>query len=850
MYRNFICYRGGSSAGILFAEDIYYRLRDEEKIVGKTYYSLCKEDAAEIRNFLDDPKKNLADVENFIMLLTKDFLDGFIIDDEPNEDSVTRIEIDEALKNPRVKFIPIVFPDFSWENETNGRINKRIISELWGFESMRRIVGAPPIQFVFRFKEQVIEQILVELDSEGLLKKVDTLMSDQTFKLESTPSVIPKSIFCGREEELAKIKQHFDSGERILFLQGIGGIGKTEIAKQFAKQNKTDYDTIIYATYNDTIVELVSSQVSFKITPFFQRKVLPDGTQESALSFFNRKLSLIRDITNERTLIIIDNFDVMDDEHFADILNANYRLLITTRFDYSKLYPTLKIKPLASMTQLKNIFLKNYSGYFVNENDEHLEELIEMVNRHTYTIELIAQHMENSGQTVAEMIDILKNEGIISLNEEVFYSVDKTQLAYENLLKMFKVFNLDDEEKHVLQYLSLMPLSGVDIRDFKTWLDLKSLKVIKSLENRSWIISDSNGIALHPIIRDVVRFELPLHAIDAVPFLKAFNETIGEKKAWHYPIAVKNYYADIAAEIISVFNTINEQTEELYRNVEKLFSFAVKPERSAILAADIYRYCCNQYGENCFASGEAAFYAGWTYLFNLQLPDALKNAHEWLLRSHKILRQVELTTIDHFAIYGHLLTHIARMYLLMAEENKAVTVISTAEKYAKEAVDNAEKHLNVGTSFYPRLAVAYMQLAEVYIAAKRYDEALPLANDAYDIMFSIFGREDLDTLNVSSRKSAVLYYLGRYSEALEIGAKNLDIYTRFNGELNYHRFEQLIIVLRCHIKLGNTEEAESLKEYALKIGKQLFSEDAKQLEDLQRSDRNIPSPSLRKEPRS
>ena len=51
MYRNFICYRGGSSAGILFAEDVYKRAKEEENIVGRTYYSLYKEDSNEIRNF-------------------------------------------------------------------------------------------------------------------------------------------------------------------------------------------------------------------------------------------------------------------------------------------------------------------------------------------------------------------------------------------------------------------------------------------------------------------------------------------------------------------------------------------------------------------------------------------------------------------------------------------------------------------------------------------------------------------------------------------------------------------------------------------------------------------------------
>ena len=178
------------------------------------------------------------------------------------------------------------------------------------------------------------------------------------------------------------------------------------------------------------------------------------------------------------------------------------------------------------------------------------------------------------------------------------------------------------------------------------------------------------------------------------------------------------------------------------------------------------------------------------------------------------------------------MTHLARTYLIMSEENKDKTLIAVAEQYAKDAVDNAEKHLNADTPFYSRLAVAYMQLAEVYVADKKYDNALPLIDNAYEIMLSLFGEDDLDTLNVSSRKSAVLYYLGRYSESLKIGSKNLDTYTRFNGELNYLRFEQLMIVLKCHIALGNTEQAATLKDHALKIGKKLLSENSKQLQEL------------------
>ena len=833
MYRNFICYRGGSSAGILFAEEVYRGAKLVEDTVGKTYYSLYKENSSEIRNFLNDPRECLKDVENFIMLLTKDFLDGFIVNGLPNENSVTRIEIDEALKNEHLKFMPVMFPDFSWDGVTDGKINKDILTELWGEDAMRRIVGSPPIAYFFDYRKQVVEKVLKGLIPEGQGEDIDGIKLNGTFRLESTPSVIPKSVFCGREEVLEQIKEVFDNGERVLFLQGIGGIGKTEIAKQYAKRNKSQYDTIIYATYNNTIVELVSSQVSFKIEPFFARQVSLDGSQESDLSFFNRKLNLIREITNERTLIIIDNFDVMDDEHLPELLNANYKLLITTRCDYSRLYPTIKIEPLDSIEQLKNVFLQNYDGFMVEEDDPHLEQLVELVNRHTYTIELIAQHMENSGQTVDDMIDMLKNQGIVSLNEEVRSSTDKTRVAYENLLRMFRVFNLTEEEKRVLQYLSLMPLSGVNVKDFKTWLDLKSLKILKDLENRSWIIVSSNGIALHPIIREVVRYELPIKALEATDFINSFSETIKEEKSWHFSIDLKSYYADIASEVIGVFNEISEYTLVLYKNVELLFSFSVKPTRAVELCSMLFDYFKKKEGEICYMCGYSAFQAGWTYLFNFHLPNALNNARTWFDLSYSVFSKVELHNEDEFAAYGHLLSHLARTYLILFEDNKDPELIKKAEEFAIQTVDNAEKHLSrTDGPYYSRLAVAYMQYSEVTLAKQEYEKGLELIDKAYDIMFSLFGREDPDTLNVTSRKSNILYHMGRYLEALEIGQTNLDIYTRFYGEFNLLRFEQLIIVLRCYVKLGDREKVDSIKENVKRIGSQLLGENSNQLKEL------------------
>lgn len=78
-------------------------------------------------------------------------------------------------------------------------------------------------------------------------------------RLVSMPSVLPKNVFCGRDDVISEISQKFADGERVVFISGIGGIGKAEIVKQYAKRNRSDYNTIIFASYTDSLVAPVST---------------------------------------------------------------------------------------------------------------------------------------------------------------------------------------------------------------------------------------------------------------------------------------------------------------------------------------------------------------------------------------------------------------------------------------------------------------------------------------------------------------------------------------------------------------------------------------------------------------
>jgi len=651
-------------------------------------------------------------------------------------------------------------------------------------------------------------------------------------KLVSTPSVIPKSVFCGREDVIKDIAQKFDDGERVVFVQGIGGIGKTEIVKQYAKRYKNNYDTIIFATYADSLLSLINSETPFEIEPEFSRLVQTDGVQEDEHSFFERKLKKIQKLSNERTLIIIDNFDVEHDDALPELMKGKYRLLITTRCDYSRVYPCVKVGPIESIESLVRVFMENYQGFDVDENDPDLVELIELVNRHTYTIELLAQHMENSGQTAREMIEALQSEGILSLNEEVQHAGNKTQVAYKNLLKMFKVFDLSDTEKAVLRYLSLMPLSGVSVRDFKGWANLNSPKILRDLEGRSWITRNVDGIALHPIIRDVIKHELPVNDINCRDFVVRFIETIEENKAWHFTMSDKEKYANIATGIIAAFPEINENTIALYKAVEVLYSFSVRPQIAAELAERIFVFYESTSGRYSFDSARAAFKAGWVFAFNLWLDDALVNAEIWLEIAIEILEKIELISVREHATYGHTLVNLSKISLLLNDAKGDASYLKNAKEYAEAAIKINERWIPEGDPQYPKVAGGYMQLADVCIALGDYELAMRLNDDAYNILYPLFGEDDSDTLHAMSRKVKILYGMKRFEEALTLSEITVEKYDRFYSEIHFARYDQLVIKLKCLIATERVDEAKELLEYILNLANRIFAPNAKQLYDI------------------
>lgn len=640
-------------------------------------------------------------------------------------------------------------------------------------------------------------------------------VSNSSYQLKSN-RVTCSEIFYGRDDILNEINEAFKT-RNVVFLCGMGGIGKSEIAKQYARRFNELYDTVIFARYEDGLVSLLADDSIFTVTRLI-RKHKEDGNLQSDEEYASIKLDIIKSLSNERTLIIIDNFDVFSDPMLRALTdNIEYRVIFTSRCEPERgKYHVIPVAELDDET-LRDMVVDfaNPNTSMIDRDDPAFPELFALTNRHTLTLELIAKYMDEKGiDYVEEMVKILKEQRLYALSDSA--EVDR----YASIRNLFHMTDLNEQEKTFLRCLAMMPPSGVLQRNFRKWCGdnfaarahLVKLSLIK-LDNAAKTIS------LHPIVRQVILSDLKPDYQNCKEFLDRFADEIDERFSWNWSLDEKKAALNCADEIITCVSELTEETFNLYYKIIAFKNFVQEYSMVIPLHRRLYAFACETYGEDSFNAGTVAFRAGWLCKKFLMLDEATYWLEE---KAYPALKKNEEAA---FIEYPHCGTNLAILYIKKYELSGDEENLIIAEKYISESdsatcanYETAYKNNDEITSniMYQRIAGVRMEQAELSMKKGDYAAAQRALDEAKEILT---GYADLtaDIAYLTLKYSSMYYSMGKYTLAIETLNKANELCEQVFSTENDCILSVYVMLARCYEKIQESDRALQAWKKALEI---------------------------------
>lgn len=225
------------------------------------------------------------------------------------------------------------------------------------------------------------------------------------------------------------------------------------------------------------------------------------------------KLHVLKESLASGDLIIIDNFDVDQDDDLESLFTCPCKFIITTREDFRDYdYPQLDIDRMESMDEVMQLFeAYNTCDYAGSERDA-IRQILSLVDGHTMTVELIAKYLRDTRENPEDLYQrFLEKEGTVNTEEIRIKQRKDRRLRAESVNAhiriLFDVSKFSSVEEELIRSLSLLGSIRITRRKFRELCKIGSdVKELGLLIRRGWIEynEETDKIALHQIIQDLV----------------------------------------------------------------------------------------------------------------------------------------------------------------------------------------------------------------------------------------------------------------------------------------------------------------------------------------------------------
>ncbi|MDJ0901224.1 MAG: tetratricopeptide repeat protein [Xenococcus sp. MO_188.B8] len=592
------------------------------------------------------------------------------------------------------------------------------------------------------------------------------------------PTTFPQNIpasntdkFVNRKQELVTLYQQLQEKD-IAHIEGMGGIGKTELAIIYSLTN------LQQDTYPGGICWLSAKEenIDSQIVSFAQTKL--NLTPPENLDLSQKVDWCWTNWRKGKTLIVLD--DIKNYSKIKPYLPpqaSQFKVLITTRLNLGLPNP-LDIEVLPE-TEALELLAQLVNSQKVTAELTIAKQLCQRLGYLPLAIQLVGIYIKKHNISLKEELRRLEDKGLAhpsmdvpqnnpSWTKDISLGVKAAfELSWDNLSESAQKLGC------LLSLFALTPIPWQLVENSSTEKDKEQLEAARIELESLHLLQTENNYKLHQLIQEFFRY-------------KQKNLVIKD----HQKSNLCNSIVEIAKEIpyTTTLSDITRLTPYIPHLIE---------------TANLHLEFVDDEDLFWLFTGLGRFYRG---------QGAYSQGLPWYKNCLSICKK---TLGEEHPNTANSLINLANLYSSQGRYKEAEPLFLQGIEIGKKTL--GEEH--------PDIVNAFNKLANLYSNQKKYEEAEPIYLQAIEIGKKILGEEHPDIANYTNNLANLYGEQERYEEAEPLFLKALEISKKTLGEEHPNIANRLNNLANLYSSQGRYKEAEPLFLQGIEIGKKTLGEE-------------------------
>ena len=572
----------------------------------------------------------------------------------------------------------------------------------------------------------------------------------------------------GRDTALAKVRQQLLAGKptsigQTALFQGIGGLGKTQLAVEYAYHYRNEYPNGVYWITADENIDAQLTQLAVDAN-----WVAPASEHATKLDIARHRLKTYSDC-----LIVFDNLESVDAiRNYLPAPSANPHILVTSRSEQPE-FTDVKLE-LLDDDESYLMLVQEAERTPANEEEESAtREIVTALSGLPLALELAGAYLAHRPIGWCAYRDLLREDLKQALPTKLASLTRHEADLFRTLTVSEREIGEEPLLANVLDMLTWSGSSPMSLRLMAHLLDVKQTELYGALGLGEALrllqkVPDSERYAIHRLVQEVRRQDRPLD--QRIDWISTIVQRLGD---W--------------------FEAIRDDFHEL-----SAFELEFEHLRAWQLHAK-------------FSSPVASIRLLWLQAY----PAYHRGRYDEALHTvQQALAEYEAQDFGRTPLKAHLLNDLSSCHVSLGDYSLALELGKQALEMRYELLGN--KHHDVAASL--------SNLANCYSILGEHTYSLELGKQSLEMLRDLFGDKHTNIATTLSNFANYHAELGDNLRALELGKQALEMRCKLFGDKHLGIATSLNNLAGYHSGLGEHTRAIALGEQALEMSRDLLGD--------------------------